>query len=58
MSANDSNVVPNAGNANAAWEYEAPQYCDFESMNTFEADPESDKFFSKCLCLCFHLICY
>lgn len=44
-----STVTATAGdNSKAMWEYEAPQYCDFSSADTFvDTDPTVDKFFRK-----------
>ncbi|KAH9399259.1 hypothetical protein TYRP_018170 [Tyrophagus putrescentiae] len=39
-------TVTAGDNSKAMWEYEAPQYCDFSSADTFvDTDPTVDKFF-------------
>ena len=41
-------TVTAGDNSKAMWEYEAPQYCDFSSADTFvDTDPTVDKFFRK-----------
>ena len=43
-----TSTTTNGTKSSTMWDYEAPQYCDFSSADTFaEADPNVDKFFCK-----------